>query len=99
MLISGPRDVFRSPALWAGSAIALAMWTPYLVWQAQNGWPQLDVARSIASGGSGTSEPRWALLPFQLLMGNLWLTPIWIVGIWQLLRNLKTSYQAFHHIR
>jgi hypothetical protein len=87
VLIAGPRDLFRSPWLWLGAAIAAAMWTPYLLWQAHNGWPQLDVARSIASGGSGTSEPRWALLPFQLLMGNLWLTPIWVVGLVQLLRR------------
>ena len=87
VLIAGPRDLFGSPWLWLGAVIALAMWTPYLVWQANNGWPQLDVARSIASGGSGTSEPRWALLPFQLIMGNLWLTPIWVVGLVQLLRR------------
>ena len=87
VVIAGPRQLFRSPWLWAGTVIAAAMWTPYLVWQAHNGWPQLDVARSIASGGSGTSEPRWALLPFQLLMGNLLLTPIWIVGLVQLLRR------------
>ena len=87
VLIAGPRDLFRSPWLWLGSVIAVAMWTPYLVWQARNGWPQLDVARSIASGGSGTSEPRWALLPFQLIMGNLWLTPIWVVGLVHLLRR------------
>jgi 4-amino-4-deoxy-L-arabinose transferase-like glycosyltransferase len=87
VLIAGPRDLFRSRWLWLGTIIAAAMWTPYLVWQARNGWPQLDVARSIASGGSGTSEPRWALLPFQLLMGNLWLMPIWVVGLVQLLRR------------
>jgi hypothetical protein len=87
VLVAGPRGVFRSPWLWVGTVIAVAMWTPYLLWQAHNGWPQLDVARSIASGGSGTSEPRWALLPFQLLMGNLWLTPIWVVGLVHLLRR------------
>ena len=92
VLIAGPRDMFRSPWLWVGTLIAAAMWTPYLLWQARNGWPQLDVARSIASGGSGTSEPRWALVPFQLIMGNLWLTPIWIVGLVQLLRRSELRW-------
>lgn len=92
VLIAGPRDVFRSPWLWLGTVIAAVIWTPYLVWQARNGWPQLDVARSIASGGSGTSEPRWALVPFQLIMGNLWLTPIWVVGLVQLFRRPELSW-------
>jgi hypothetical protein len=87
VLVAGPRELFRSPWLWAGTAIAVALWAPYLVWQARNGWPQLDVARAIAAGGSGTSEPRWALLPYQVLMGNVWLAPFWIAGLWRLLRT------------
>jgi hypothetical protein len=66
--------------------VAVVMWTPYLVWQARNGWPELTVSRHIASGGSGSSTPRWALLPFQLFLANVWLAPIWIVGLWRLLR-------------
>jgi len=86
VLISGPRTWFRSLWLWVGVAIAVAMWTPYLVWQGQNGWPELSVSRDIASGGSGTSTPRWALLPFQLFLANVWLAPVWVVGLWRLLR-------------
>lgn len=86
VLVSGPRRLFRSPSLWVGVAIAVVMWTPYLVWQARNGWPELAVGRDIAAGGSGSSTPRWALLPFQLFLANVWLAPVWIVGLWQLLR-------------
>jgi hypothetical protein len=86
VLISGPRSLFRSPWLWVGVVIAVAMWTPYLIWQGQNGWPELTVSRDIASGGSGSSTPRWALLPFQLFLANVWLAPLWIVGLWRLLR-------------
>ena len=31
-------------------------------------WPQLDVSREIAAGGSTSSEPWWAIVPFQLLL-------------------------------
>ena len=66
--------------------IAVAMWTPYLIWQGQNGWPELTVSRSIAAGNSGSSTPRWALLPFQFFLANVWLAPVWVVGLWRLLR-------------
>src|SRR5207244_2344462 len=64
--IAGPRRIFRPPWLWLGGVIAGLMWTPYLIWQARHGWPQLEVSSAIAAGRSGTSEPRWLFLPFQI---------------------------------
>jgi hypothetical protein len=92
VLISGPRTLFRSPWLWIGVAIAVAIWTPYLVWQGQNGWPELTVSRSIASGASGSSTPRWALLPFQLFLANVWLAPVWIGGLRRLFRDSEIRW-------
>ena len=86
MLVAGPRERLRSPWLYAGGALALAMWAPYLAWQASNGWPELAVARSIASGGSGTSAPRWELVPYQLLLAGF-VAPIWVAGLVRLLRG------------
>lgn len=83
----GPRRCLRSPWLYAGGLVAVAMWAPYLAWQASHGWPELTVARSIANGGSGTSAPRWALLPEQLELVSIFLAPVWIVGLVRLLRG------------
>jgi 4-amino-4-deoxy-L-arabinose transferase-like glycosyltransferase len=33
LLVAGPRDVLRSPYLWIGGVVALALWAPYLAWQ------------------------------------------------------------------
>ena len=63
------------------------MWAPYLVWQASHGWPQLAVARSIAGGSSGTSAPRWLLLPEQLGLISPYLAPVWITGLVRLFRD------------
>lgn len=84
--VAGPRRTFRSPWLYAGGAIALAMWAPYLAWQAGHGWPELAVAASIANGGSGTSAPRWVLLPEQVALVG-WLSPVWVTGLVRLLRG------------
>jgi hypothetical protein len=87
LAVAGPRRPLRSPWLYAGGAIALAMWAPYLAWQASHGWPELAIARSIASGGSGTSAPRWALLPYLFVLAGVYLSPVWVAGLVRLLRG------------
>lgn len=87
VLLVGPRRLLLSPWLWAGVVIAVALWLPYLDWQARHGWPQLAESRAIAAGKSGSSQPRAAFLPFQLLLTSPWLTPIWIAGLVRLWRD------------
>ncbi|MFL5886879.1 MAG: glycosyltransferase family 39 protein, partial [Thermoleophilaceae bacterium] len=85
--VAGPRELLRNRWVWGGAALALVLWSPWLIWQARHGWPQLDVSSSIASGGSTSSQPRWALLPFQLLLVSPVLAPVWIAGLVALFRS------------
>jgi 4-amino-4-deoxy-L-arabinose transferase-like glycosyltransferase len=87
VLLTGPREVFRSGWPWAGAAVALLLWAPNLVWQATHGWPLLDLAGAIAGGSSGTSEPWYVFLPMQLVLVSPLLVPVWAVGWWRLLRD------------
>ncbi|HVV24586.1 MAG TPA: glycosyltransferase family 39 protein [Pseudonocardiaceae bacterium] len=87
LLVSGPRDVFRSPWPWAGTVVAAAMWAPYLAWQAGHGWPELAVSRSIAAGGSASSVSRALLVPELFGLVGPWLAPIWVVGLVRLVRD------------
>jgi hypothetical protein len=89
IVVAGPRRLLRSGWLWAGLAAALLLWSPWLVWQSRHGWPQLDVSSSIASGGSASSQPRWALLPFQFLLVSPVLAPVWIAGLVALARRQR----------
>ena len=90
--IAGPRRLIRSPWVWAGAGIAFAMWLPWLVWQTGHGWPQVDVSREIAAGGSTSSEPRWAVLPFQLLLVSPFLAPVWIAGLVRVFRDPELRF-------
>ena len=75
----------RSPWLWAGAALALAIWLPNLLWQARHGWPQLELASKI-----GDEDPvgnRAQLLPLQVLLVGPLLAPLWLGGLWWLLRR------------
>jgi 4-amino-4-deoxy-L-arabinose transferase-like glycosyltransferase len=85
--VAGPRRLIRSPWVWAGAAVALVLWAPWLIWQADRGWPQVDVSRDIAAGGSTSSEPRWAVIPFQVLLVSPFLAPVWIAGLVALFRR------------
>jgi hypothetical protein len=60
---------------------------PYLGWQAHHGWPQLDVARSIAAGGSGSSVSRPLFLPMEVLQVSPPLLLLWVPGLLRLLRD------------
>jgi Dolichyl-phosphate-mannose-protein mannosyltransferase len=87
LVIVGPRRLLHSRWLWAGVVIALVMWSPWLLWQSAHDWPQLKVSSSIAHGGSGSSQPRWALIPFQFLLVSPVLSPVWVVGLVALART------------
>ena len=92
LAVVGPRLPPRSGWFYAGGAIALAMWSPYLAWQAGHGWPELAVAHSIATGRSGTSAPWWLILPEQLGLVAVYFAPVWITGLVRLLRDRELRW-------
>ena len=87
VVIAGPRRLFRNPYVWSGAAIALVLWSPWIIWQADHGWPQIDVSHRSPSGGSTSSEPWWAIVPFQFLLVSPVLAPVWIAGLVGLFRD------------
>jgi 4-amino-4-deoxy-L-arabinose transferase-like glycosyltransferase len=89
LITVGPRQPLRSPWFYAGGAIALGMWAPYLAWQAAHGWPEFKVAHSIAAGGSGTSALWWQIVPEQLFLVAPYFAPVWIAGLIRLYRELR----------
>ncbi|HEY6745223.1 MAG TPA: glycosyltransferase family 39 protein [Mycobacteriales bacterium] len=84
VVIAGPRRWGRSGWLATGAVVAGVCLAPYLVWQALNGWPELDMAGSIS--GDGDQGGRLGFLPFQLLLVSPLLVPVWIAGLVWLLR-------------
>lgn len=84
--IAGPRRVLRSPYPWLGAVIAVVIGSPWLIWQAGHGWPELAVSRSIAGGGSTSSQPWWLVIPFQFLLASPALAPLLVAGFVRLWR-------------
>jgi 4-amino-4-deoxy-L-arabinose transferase-like glycosyltransferase len=80
------RRLLASRWLVFGAAVAVALWAPYLAWQAGHGWPQLAIFADlrVTDGGLGAGL---AFPPFQLVMTNPLLAPLWIAGLVALLRG------------
>jgi hypothetical protein len=96
VLVVGPRAALAGRWPWLGTAVALAVWAPNLIWQAANGFPQLALSAAIAGGSSGSSQPWYVFLPFQLVLVSPLLVPVWALGWWRLARDpaLRT-WRAF----
>jgi hypothetical protein len=87
LLVVGPRSVFRSRWPYLAALVAVALWLPNLVWQAANGWPQVEISKSIAAGNSGTSDTPLEFVILQLGLISPLLLPIWVAGLVRLWRQ------------
>jgi hypothetical protein len=90
--VCGPRELLRRRALWAGAAIAALTTVPTLVWQARNGWPQLEMGRIVAAesvyaGGMLGFLPL-GFFAFGLLIGSV----LGVVGLVRLLRTPELRF-------
>ncbi len=98
LLIVGPRPVLRDRWLWLGVAATLVIGAPNLVFQAANGWPQLEMAEALAAADGEYN--RAAFLPNLVVLLGPALTPIWVAGLvglfrrveWRAVRALAVAY-------
>lgn len=89
VLVTPPaRRHLASPWLWAGVVLAMIIWLPNLLWQASQGWPQLELASDIQDEYGAVGE-RVAYVGLQLVHVSPLATPLWIFGIVRLLRDQR----------
>lgn len=89
LAIVGPREMLRRPKLWAGAAIAVVTTIPTLVWQATNGWPQIEMGSAVSAEMS-LGPLGGPLMTFGLILltfGPVFGTVLGIYGMWWLLRS------------
>jgi Dolichyl-phosphate-mannose-protein mannosyltransferase len=82
------RRRLRSPWPWLGAALALALWVPNLAWQVDHDWPTLDFARELREENSGLGAAA-AFLAGQVLVPGPLAAPVWLAGLWWLLRSAE----------
>ena len=67
------------------AGVSDGLWLPNLLWQARHGWPQLELVGKIAEEEAAGN--RAELLPLQLFLIGPLLAPLWLGGLWWLLRR------------
>jgi hypothetical protein len=83
-LIIVKRSYLKSPWVWVAAAIALAILSPYVVWNALNGWPTVDFF--FHHGGLNGGGPISFLANQVLIAGLLGLT-LAILGLYFFLKS------------
>ena len=78
------RSLLRSRYLVAAVLLAAALAAPDFIWQAQNGWPNLDVFRALQGQAWKNRATYW---PAQIFFTGPVLTPIWFGGLLWALRS------------
>jgi hypothetical protein len=85
-LVRETRPVLRTRWPWLAGLMALAMWVPNLVWQAQHDWPVFALSADIADEYGGVGG-RIGLVLEALVMFSPLIGVVWVLGLVQLLRR------------
>jgi Dolichyl-phosphate-mannose-protein mannosyltransferase len=86
LLLTSERSVLNTPWLLAGIAVALVIWAPNLLWQAQHGWPQFEVADGLRNRGESLFTAPGVLI----LCGAAIILAL--PGLWWLIRSPEASH-------
>jgi len=80
------RPQLRTPWPWLAGLIALVMWIPNLVWQAQHGWPVFALSADIRDEYGGIGGRIELIVEAAIIFSPIILI-VWVIGLVQLLRN------------
>jgi hypothetical protein len=81
LLLTPQRKYLLSKWIWPGAAIALAIFLPYILWNAVNGWPTLEFWSTYAINHANPVSPLGFLYQQVLAMNPLSL-PLWLAGLY-----------------
>ncbi|MFD4429386.1 glycosyltransferase family 39 protein [Nocardia sp. NPDC058497] len=82
VVLCGPREMLRRPALWAATGILAASLVPILYWQSQHNWPQLAMGAVIGAEQDATGYGPVGFLPQWPILAGVMGTLLLAVGMW-----------------
>jgi hypothetical protein len=86
LLATSARKHFRQSRIWLAAGIAFLCFLPNLLWEIQNGWPTLALFHAVMGTKYVIVSP-WEYIWQQTLLTHPLAAPIWITGLWFLLRD------------
>ncbi|MFD3703161.1 ArnT family glycosyltransferase [Nocardia sp. NPDC058658] len=86
ILVIGPREMLRRPALWLGLLILAAAMMPALLWQATHDWPQLATNEAIAHETAQTMGGQWGTVGAIIILPGFLGGGLALLGLYGLVR-------------
>jgi hypothetical protein len=86
LLATSARKHFRQPWIWLGVGIVFLCFLPNLLWEIQHGWPTSALFHAVMGTKYVVVSP-WEYIWQQTLLTHPLATPIWIAGLYFLLRD------------
>jgi 4-amino-4-deoxy-L-arabinose transferase-like glycosyltransferase len=97
LLLTPQRRVLFSRWFLGGIVVAIGIAMPNFVWQALHGFPMWELLRNGANGKNTVTPPVLFLFQ-QLILTNLFLAPIWIVGLIWLFWNRAARFLGWAYV-
>jgi hypothetical protein len=97
LALTAQRRALLTPWFAGGVAVAALIALPNFVWQAAHGFPMWELLRNGA-GGKNVVAPPLTFVFQQLLLTNLFTSPIWIVGLVWLFLNANARFLAWTYV-
>jgi dolichyl-phosphate-mannose-protein mannosyltransferase len=92
------RRFLLSGWFWGGVAVALLIFLPNLIWQAQHGFVSVHFLQHIhvRDVGQGRADGFWR--DQVVICANMFATPLWLLGLWSFLRDRRYRMLAWMYL-
>jgi hypothetical protein len=97
LMLTRQRRALASGWFLAGIGVAAVIALPNFLWQAWHGFPMWELLRNGAAGKNVIPSPGLFLFQ-QLLLTNIFLSPIWIIGLIWLLANSTARFLGYAYV-
>jgi hypothetical protein len=89
LLLTKQRRQFAQPWIWLGGLIALLIFLPNLMWEIHRHFPTVELLQNVQKSGRNTPTGVLGFFLAQLLLMHPLAAPLWIAGVWRLLRDAE----------
>ena len=94
LLLTPERKYLWNKWAWIGGVLACAFLLPYVIWNAQNGWPTLEFWSTYSNGHANpASIPEFFYQ--QVVTMNPLTLPLWLAGLYYYFTREGKPYRAF----
>src|SRR5260370_10084853 len=87
LLLTSQRKQFAKPWIWLGGLIAFLIFLPNLLWEIHRHFPTVELLRNVQQSGRNTEMGPGKFLLVQALILHPLAAPVWIAGLFELLRD------------